>query len=578
MRALLLAVDLVHRFVTCHTRTFSLSRVLLAPWPKIAFPVRSQASKCKPSAHHLSLKTFMFCWKKLGYRPIGVLSAPKSRLKITCSQSQSERTATLRRVLDRPGLLLCPAAYDGISARLTEEAGFEVAFMSGFSVSGARLAKPDTGLLSYAEMVDQGRCMHEATRSIPIIGDADTGYGNAMNVKRTVQGYASAGFAGLLIEDQVWPKSCGHVRGKRVIPRDEAVSRIRAACDARNAGSDIIIVARTDARQAESFSEALWRAAAFVDAGADVVFVDALTSVAEMRTLCADVQGAYKMANMLEGGGKTPILSPDELEDLGFKLCAYPLSLLGVSIKAMRGALRGLKEGNVPVPPMLPTFDEVQAALGFPEYFEEESKYAVPEQQSIKSNQSSTLAGFTNDQDDGVRSNKSLSEQKLQSGQSVGVPVPPPISNTTSTSTPIEADEVIEPGDSRKKFPSRSTYRDDGNNMGGGGGDSVDNSVDLTRSSIDNDSYRRGNESGSGGTAQWLRIKISDIATGSVKLDTRFPAGFLGRIAAIVPQVAGLDLEALLRGGVAQQEQQQRGGPAFSFDADSDRIDVYIEY
>lgn len=173
---------------------------------------------------------------------------------ITCSATS--RTAHLRQLLQKPGLLLGPAAYDGISAKLTEEAGFNFAFMSGFSVAGARLAKPDTGLLSYAEMLDQGRCMHEATRSIPIIGDGDTGYGNAMNVQRTVRGYAAAGFAGILIEDQVWPKSCGHVRGKRVVPRDEAIARIRAACDARGDGSDIVIVARTDARQAESFQEA----------------------------------------------------------------------------------------------------------------------------------------------------------------------------------------------------------------------------------------------------------------------------------------------------------------------------------
>jgi 2-methylisocitrate lyase-like PEP mutase family enzyme len=256
-----------------------------------------------------------------------------------CSASGAQRTAALRKVLAKPGLLLGPAAYDGISARLTEEAGFDFAFMSGFSVAGGRLAKPDTGLLSFAEMLDQGRCMHEATKSIPIIGDGDTGYGNALNVKRTVSQYSAAGFAGILIEDQQWPKSCGHVRGKRVVSREEAISRIRAACDARDAldtPDKIVIVARTDARQAVSFQEAMARAAAFAEVGADVVFVDALESAAEMRTLCAEVPNAYKMANMLEGGGKTPILTPEELEVMGFKLCAYPLSLLGVSINAMR--------------------------------------------------------------------------------------------------------------------------------------------------------------------------------------------------------------------------------------------------
>ena len=126
-----------------------------------------------------------------------------------------------------------PACYDGLSARLIERAGFDFGFMSGFSVSAARLGAPDTGLLSYGEMVDAARCVAEAAPRLPIIGDGDTGYGNALNVRRTVGGYAAAGLAGVLIEDQQWPKQCGHVQGKRVVPRGEAVARIRAACDAR---------------------------------------------------------------------------------------------------------------------------------------------------------------------------------------------------------------------------------------------------------------------------------------------------------------------------------------------------------
>lgn len=467
-----------------------------------------------------------------------------SHLIISCSSSSgAQRTAALRRLLAKPGMLLGPAAYDGISARLTEEAGFDFAFMSGFSVAGGRLAKPDTGLLSYAEMLDQGRCMHEATHSIPIIGDGDTGYGNAMNVKRTVQGYAAAGFAGILIEDQQWPKSCGHVRGKRVVSREEAVSRVRAACDARDELADkIVIVARTDARQAESFQEALARAAAFADAGADIVFVDALESVAEMRTLCVEVQGAHKMANMLEGGGKTPILTPQELEEMGFKICAYPLSLLGVSISAMRSALKGLKQGVVPVAPAMPSFAELQAAVGFPEYFEEESKYAVKESATSTSTTSAPSVGT------GAFSSSQIHQD---GGASQGA------SGTTATSaaagTAIDPDRVIEPG-------ATSSVR----------------TVDLVTSSKDEDgSYWARDPTDR--RAQWLRIKISNAATGAVQLDTRFPAGFLGPVAAIVPQVAGLDLDALVRGDLQQKKVPKAGEPAFSFEADGDRIEVFLE-
>ncbi|GBF93122.1 hypothetical protein Rsub_05851 [Raphidocelis subcapitata] len=253
------------------------------------------------------------------------------RLSIVARAStKSSRTDRLRELLKGPKIIKGPCCHDALSAKLIEQAGFDFAFMSGFCTSAARLGAPDTGLLSYSEMVDQGRYVNEATRAIPIIGDGDTGYGNAMNVKRTVRGYAAAGFAGILIEDQTWPKSCGHVRNKKVVPRAEAVARIRAAVDAREEGADILIVARTDARQAESLEEALARAEAFAEAGADVLFIDALASVDEMRAFCGlggAAAGVPKMANMLEGGGKTPILSPEELEGVGFSLVAYPLSL-----------------------------------------------------------------------------------------------------------------------------------------------------------------------------------------------------------------------------------------------------------
>lgn len=415
------------------------------------------------------------------------------------------RTETLRKLLNRDGILLGPAAYDGISAKLTESAGFDFAFMSGFSVAGARLGLPDTGLVSYGEMIDQGRQMIEATSSMPLIGDGDTGHGNAMNVIRTVQGYAHAGFSGILIEDQVWPKSCGHVKGKQVIPRDEAIARIRAACDARKGGQDIVIVARTDAKQAIGFREALERAQSFADAGADVVFIDALETVAEMRTFCAEVTGAHKMANMLEGGGKTPILQPSELEQMGFKLVAYPLSLLGVSIQAMQGALNELKRGDIPK--NVPQFSDLQHVVGFTEYFATESKYAV----------SRNEGAFIDDE----------------------------MKNRSQT---IDPDIIIDP--SEKYIPTDASP------------ESMDVTAYDTETTRDYSTRR----------SKWLRFKIIDSKTGNVNLDTRFPAGFLDGIAAMIPQISGIDLRKVIEGNNADKNE-----PAFSFEADGDTIQIFVE-
>ncbi|XP_042415843.1 2,3-dimethylmalate lyase-like isoform X1 [Zingiber officinale] len=291
----------------------------------------------------------------------------------------------LRRILETPGIHQGPACFDALSARLVHRAGFQFCFMSGFSVSAARLGLPDVGLISYGEMVDQGRQITEAV-SIPVIGDGDNGYGNAMNVKRTVKGFIQAGFAGIIIEDQVSPKACGHTRGRKVVSREEAVMRIKAAIDARReSGSDIVIVARTDSRQAVSLEESLRRSRAFADIGADVLFIDALASREEMKALCDISPLLPKMANMLEGGGKTPILNPIELEQLGFKIVSYPLSLIGVSIRAMEDALAAIKSGRVPPPGSLPSFDEIKDTLGFNNYYEEEKRYINPVHPSYQS-------------------------------------------------------------------------------------------------------------------------------------------------------------------------------------------------
>ncbi len=280
--------------------------------------------------------------------------------------------ARLKRLLTEPGLVVTPGCFDAMSARLVERAGFGAAFMGGFAVSGARIGLPDTGLISYAEMVDQGTNICNAV-SIPVIGDGDTGYGNALNVQRTVRGYAQAGLACVMIEDQVAPKRCGHTRGKRTVGRDEAVARVQAAVDARDAGADILVMARTDANATEGFDEAMARVRAFADLGADITFLEAPTSEEEMRAYCAGVPGPT-LANMVEGG-ETPVLPPARLAEIGYKVAIYPVSLLLAGIKAMEATLESLKsDGNTGD---LASFAHLQHIVGFPAYYEAEKKYAT---------------------------------------------------------------------------------------------------------------------------------------------------------------------------------------------------------
>ena len=271
--------------------------------------------------------------------------------------------ARLRRLLARNELLIMPCCFDALSARLIEEAGFQLTFMSGFAVSATRLALPDTGLISVAEMVDQGRNICQAVE-IPVIGDGDTGYGNPANVRRTLEQYAMAGFAGIMIEDQLAPKRCGHTGVKEVVDRAEALRRMRAAVDARDAGADLVIVARTDARSAIGLDEAIWRLRAFADLGADVLFLEAPRDEAEMARFCAEVPGV-RMANMLEEG-ITPLLPPARLADLGYRIAAYPLTLLSSAIHAMRLALTDLAAGRTSTHRI--AFDDLRTLVGFDAY------------------------------------------------------------------------------------------------------------------------------------------------------------------------------------------------------------------
>jgi 2-methylisocitrate lyase-like PEP mutase family enzyme len=270
---------------------------------------------------------------------------------------------SLKRLLERPGLRVMPCCFDAHSAKLIERAGFELTFMSGFAVSATRLGLPDTGLISYGEMVEQGRQLCAAV-SIPVIGDGDTGYGNPLNVRRTVEGYARAGFASVMIEDQLAPKRCGHTRGKQVVERSEALLRVRAAVDARDQGAGALILARTDARGPLGLDEALWRGQAFADLGADIVFVEAPRSEAEMARVCETIR-APQLANLVEGGD-TPLLPPARLAALGYRIAAYPLTLLSAATRAMQEALAALARGETPA--RLLEFAELRALVGFDAY------------------------------------------------------------------------------------------------------------------------------------------------------------------------------------------------------------------
>lgn len=285
--------------------------------------------------------------------------------------SQPSPARHLRDLLDSPRLLQMPGCFDAMSARLVEQAGFPLGFMSGFAVSASHLAGPDTGLMSLGEMLDRGREICAAV-SIPMIGDGDTGFGNAVSVRRTVQGYARAGFACVMIEDQVAPKCCGHTEGKQVVPRDEAEVRLQAALDARDEGADILVMGRTDARGPLGLEEAIERARRFADMGADITFLEAPRDEDEMRAYCEAVPGP-KMANMIEQG-VTPVLPPDRLERLGYRIAVYPLTQLSAAIRAMRDSLEQIRsEGEAS---NVLDFPDLTETVGFPAYHRLADRYS----------------------------------------------------------------------------------------------------------------------------------------------------------------------------------------------------------
>ena len=272
----------------------------------------------------------------------------------------------LRELLARPGVITAPGCYDGLTARLVEEAGFECAYMTGFGTAASLLGRPDVGLLTMSEMVDNVRRITQAI-AIPLIADMDTGYGNQINVIRTVQLYEQTGVAGFHLEDQVTPKRCGHMEGKQVVPVSDAVAKIRAAVRART-NPDTVIIARTDARAVEGLAAALDRARAFRDNGADILFVEALQNEAEIEEVAEALRGETLLFNWAEGG-KTPPLPIERIQELGFRIVICPLTALLSATMAVRAALAELRTAGTPaslVDRLLP-FGEFTDFIGLPE-------------------------------------------------------------------------------------------------------------------------------------------------------------------------------------------------------------------
>jgi 2-methylisocitrate lyase-like PEP mutase family enzyme len=251
----------------------------------------------------------------------------------------------LRELLSAGQPVLAPGVYDALGARLVEEAGFDAVYMTGFGTAASRLGRPDVGLLTMSEMVDNVRGISRAV-GLPVIADADTGYGNAINVVRTVQEFEQAGVAALHLEDQVAPKRCGHLDGKQIVPVDEMLSKIRAAVAARTA-SELVLIARTDAAAVEGIAGAIDRARRYYDAGADVLFVEAATSEADIERVASTLSDVPLLFNWAEGG-KTPPMPYERLRELGFAIVIFPLTTLLTAMTSMRRALAQIKEDGTP--------------------------------------------------------------------------------------------------------------------------------------------------------------------------------------------------------------------------------------
>ncbi|MBS0644107.1 MAG: isocitrate lyase/PEP mutase family protein [Acetobacteraceae bacterium] len=286
----------------------------------------------------------------------------------------------LRKLMEESGICICPGVYDGFSVRLVEMMGYKTASISGAGLSESKLGWADVGIMGYEENVHASGLLAACT-SMPLSADGDTGYGNAMNVYFTVQGFERAGIACLMIEDQVWPKRCGHMEGKQVISAEEGVEKIQAASEARR-DPDFMIKARTDATAIHGVSEAIRRLNLYAEAGADLLFADALLSAEDIATVARNVSKplAVNMGFGIRQRPTTPLLSARQLEDMGVKVVSYPRMLTSAAIQGMKNALavlnQSIEEGRViDRPDLLVPFDELNTLMGLPRIKELETRF-----------------------------------------------------------------------------------------------------------------------------------------------------------------------------------------------------------
>jgi len=285
-----------------------------------------------------------------------------------------KKTAILRNLLREPGIIVAPGAHNAFTAKIIEQTGgFQAIYMTGSGATMNLLGEPDVGLLTMTEMVTQAKNMVNAT-SLPVIADADTGYGNALNVMRTVREYEKTGVAAIHIEDQITPKKCGHFEGKQLISQDEMLGKIRAAVDARE-DPDFVLIVRTDARAVLGLDEAIKRAQAYLKAGADAIFLEAPQSVDELKIIAKSID-APLLANMVEGG-KTPFLTVQELEEIGYKIVIYPRSAICAAAKTIQELMQLLKETGTTEGFLdrVVTFEGHDMITGLARYKEMEKKY-----------------------------------------------------------------------------------------------------------------------------------------------------------------------------------------------------------
>jgi 2-methylisocitrate lyase-like PEP mutase family enzyme len=279
----------------------------------------------------------------------------------------------LRRRLATGEPVLMPGVWDALSVKLAAAAGFDTVFCSGFCVSGTLLGLPDFGYLTQAEMAEVARRVCAAAPTTMVVVDADTGYGNPLNVARTVDLWEQAGATGLFVEDQVWPKRCGHMAGKQVVPREEWLSKLRAAVEHRR---HLFVTARTDARAAVGLDDAIERARMARDIGVDALFIEAPESIVEMKTIAAALPDVTLVANMVETG-KTPLLTPKELAELGYMLIVSPLSVLFGAVAAMQESLALLRAEGTQRDHLdrLVDFAGFGEIVGLAEHYEREARY-----------------------------------------------------------------------------------------------------------------------------------------------------------------------------------------------------------